>query len=76
MFYVDRLATKGQIVQAFKDFFDVDVVRIHTITLPGQKERTGKRRVLKKASARKKALVTLKAGQKIAMFESETKAAA
>ena len=60
----DRLATKPQIRQAVQELFKVKVVRVNTLNVRGKARR---KRTLQagKASDWKKAIVTLKAGEKI-----------
>jgi len=72
-FAVDRLATKGQIKQAVRQFFGVDVVRVRTITIKGKTKRVGKLRKIVRLSDWKKAIVKLKEGQKIKYFETGDK---
>jgi len=64
VFEVDPKATKGQIKEALKEAFQVDVVKVHTILLPGKfRRRMGPWGGYQ--SDRKKALVTLPRGQEI-----------
>ena len=51
------------------DLFKVDVVGIATSIVKGRSRRSGARRIEKTQSAWKKAIVQLKEGQKIALFE-------
>lgn len=68
-FLVDRVATKQQIKAAVEHFFGVDVVRIRTILTAADTKRTGRRRLSAKSAKEKKALVTLKEGQTIDLFD-------
>ena len=68
-FAVDPSATKGQIREAVKNFFGVDVIGVQTIKVKGTLRKSGKRRVQTKQSDWKKAVVELKEGQKIEYFE-------
>ena len=68
-FEVDRKATKSQIKQAVEDCFKVEVVSVKTLNYKGKKRRFGKKRVKVQVSGFKKALVKLKKGQKIEIFE-------
>lgn len=71
-FKVARNATKGQIKQAIKKAFKVDVIDIKTTKIAGKKRRVGRsRRQITKPEA-KKAIVQLKEGQKIDIFETQT----
>ncbi|MBI4279703.1 MAG: 50S ribosomal protein L23 [Armatimonadetes bacterium] len=56
-------ANKVMIREAVGRLFNVDVVRVHTITIPGKMKRRGQHRY--HTAGRKKAIVTLAAGQKI-----------
>jgi Ribosomal protein L23 len=63
-FEVDRKANKHQIALAVEKTFKVSVVRVNTQVIKGKPKRTRAGRVTK-TSTIKKALVTLKAGDKI-----------
>lgn len=63
-FEVDRKATKHQIAAAVEKTFKVDVVRVNTQVIKGKPKRSRSGRPIK-TSTIKKALVTLKAGDKI-----------
>ncbi len=71
VFWVDIKATKGQIKQAIKEIFDVDVVKVN-VAVKGQEHRrnlsTGKAYIV---SRRKKAYVTIASGQKINLLEGK-----
>ena len=67
-FEVDRRANKHQIKDAVERAFDVEVTAIRIINVSAKMGRYGRRRVISK-SARKKAVVTLAAGQRIDFFE-------
>lgn len=71
-FKVARQANKLDIKKAVEEKFKVDVVNISTINLQGkEKQQRTRTRVLKVAKKPfKKAVVTLKEGQKISVFES------
>jgi len=68
-FDVDPSATKGQIKQAVETYFDVSVTRVRTAKLAGKTKRVGKlkKKIIK--TDRKKAMVKVKSGQKISIFE-------
>lgn len=69
-FKVDVGANKLQIKQAVEKLFKVEVLKVRTIKVKGKTKRVGKRRNnLIKASSWKKAIVTLKEGDKIDIFE-------
>jgi large subunit ribosomal protein L23 len=64
-FEVHPKANKIQIRKAVEKLFKVGVVSVHTIKIPGKTRRY--RAVVGKTSDRKKAIVTLKQGDKIVM---------
>jgi large subunit ribosomal protein L23 len=66
-FEVDRDANKDQIKQAVEKAFKVTVTKVNIMTVRGQEKRVGRRVVA--GSPWKKALVTLKSGDKIQIFE-------
>ena len=68
-FRVDRFADKKDIKKVIEKKFSVHVVGISTIVVKGKSVRTGAKRVEKKLAPTKKAIVTLKKGEKIGMFE-------
>ena len=68
-FKVELKATKTEIKSAVQKAFGVNVISIQTSTVPGKHYRTGKRFRYAYKSDWKKAMVTLKAGQKIDLFD-------
>jgi large subunit ribosomal protein L23 len=66
-FVVARDANKIEIRQAVRELFDVDVVAVRTVTVPGKVKRLG--RYEGRRSGYKKAIVKLKEGQTIEFFE-------
>ena len=66
-FEVDAEANKHQIKQAVEKAFKVAVTAVNVMTVPGKTKRVGKRMVL--TPSHKKAIVTLKPGDKIELFE-------
>jgi large subunit ribosomal protein L23 len=62
----DRLATKPQIRQAVQELFKVKVVRVNTLNVRG-KDRRKRTAQAGRASNWKKAIVTLKKGDKIVL---------
>ena len=66
-FEVDGEANKLQVKQAVEKAFKVDVSAVHVITVPGKTRRVGRRQV--QTPSYKKAIVTLKPGDKIEFFE-------
>jgi large subunit ribosomal protein L23 len=68
-FVVARTAHKKDIKKAVEEKFNVNVVHVETSVLKGRTKRVGLRRTEKKLSSWKKAAVTVKKGQKIALFD-------
>lgn len=66
-FEVHPGANKIQIKRAVEEIFKVKVTAVNTVTLPGKVKRMGK--FEGKRSDRKKAIVTVAAGQRIEIFE-------
>jgi len=66
-FKVARDANKQQIKRAVEQAFQVEVVQVNVITMPPKWRGPGRRR--SQTSPWKKAVVTLKPGQKIEFFE-------
>ncbi|UCG55214.1 MAG: 50S ribosomal protein L23 [Dehalococcoidia bacterium] len=67
VFEVADEANKNQVKQAVEKAFKVDVMSVNIITVPSKQRRLGRRQVL--TSPWKKAIVTLKPGGKIELFE-------
>jgi len=68
-FEVDKKASKGEILQAVENLFKVKVLDVKTLNVRGKEVRTGRRRTLSKKPNWKKAVVTVKEGDKIELFE-------
>lgn len=68
-FEVDKRASKNEIGRAVEKLFGVTVSDVRTANVKGKTARTGRRRVSGKSSDWKKAVVTLKEGDKIELFE-------
>lgn len=68
-FAVKVAAAKPLIKMALKNLFNVDVIEIKTMHVPGKRRRVGRRRTQTVMSAWKKAVVELKPDQKIDLFE-------
>ncbi len=60
-------ANKPQVKQAVEKAFKVTVTAVNVMTVPGKTRRVGRRQVL--TQSWKKAIVTLKPGDKIELFE-------
>ncbi len=67
-FEVAAAATKPQIKQAVEKAFKVGVTAVNVMTVRGKRRRLGRRML--PAHSWKKAIVTLKPGDKIEFFES------
>lgn len=68
-FIVRKDATKKEVKQAVEKLFNVTVVSVATTLVKGKTQRVGVRRNEVVKSPIKKAIVALKAGQKIEAFE-------
>jgi len=66
-FEVAGESNKHQIKQAVEEAFKVKVTAVNVMTVPGKTRRIGRRQVLTRSW--KKAIVTLKSGDKISLFE-------
>ena len=66
-FQVANTVNKLQIKEAVEQAFKVKVAEVNVMTIPGKTRRMGKREVT--SSPWKKAIVTLKPGYKITLFE-------
>jgi large subunit ribosomal protein L23 len=66
-FYVHPDANRTQVKDALETLFDIDVMKINILNVRGKDKTLGRFRG--KTSARKKAIVTLKAGQRIQQLE-------
>lgn len=69
VFEVSNKATRSQVKDAVEKMFEVDVVRVNIINLPGKRHRTRSRRMVLRDTGTKKAIVTLKSGDRIPFFE-------
>ncbi|MBI2287410.1 MAG: 50S ribosomal protein L23 [Chloroflexi bacterium] len=67
-FEVEGQANKSQIKQAVEKAFKVEVTAVNVMTVPGKRRRRGMRELTSRSW--KKAVVTLKPGDKIELFES------
>ncbi|MFZ5641746.1 MAG: 50S ribosomal protein L23 [Bacillota bacterium] len=66
-FYVDPKANKIEIKNAVEELFNVTVENVNTMNVKGKEKRMG--RYVGRTADRKKAIVKLKAGDKIEIFE-------
>lgn len=67
-FVVDKRSNKTEIKNAIESIFKVKVEKVSTLIVKGKPKRMG--RYEGRTSDRKKAIVSLKPGQKIKLFES------
>jgi len=67
VFEVAGEANKHQIKQAVEKAFKVKVTAVNVMTVPGKERRVGRRQV--QTQSWKKAIATLKPGDKIELFE-------
>ena len=67
VFEVDQRANKIEIKQAVEQMFKVNVLDVTTMTMKGKKKRVG--RFFTKRPDWKKAMVTIKPGQRVEFFE-------
>jgi large subunit ribosomal protein L23 len=70
-FKVAKSANKNIIKKAIEEFFKVKVERVNILNVPSKIRRRG--RIIGKKSGFKKAIVQLKKGQKIELFEQAQK---
>lgn len=68
-FRVSLGASKEQLKKEIAKRFSVDILGISTVVAKGKTKRMGSRRMEKKTSNYKKAVVQVKPGQKISLFE-------
>ena len=66
-FEIDSDATKNQVKQAVEKAFKVTVISVNVMSVRGQEKMVGRKKVA--GGEWKKAIVTLKAGDKIQIFE-------
>jgi large subunit ribosomal protein L23 len=66
-FEVAAGANKTQVKQAVEKAFKVKVMAVNVMTVPGKERRVGRRKIM--TPSWKKAIVTLKPGDKIELFE-------
>ena len=68
-FKVVKTATKTEIKKEVEERFKVNVIRTSTVNIKGRSLRAGTRRTELSLTPFKKAMVTLKTGQKIGLFD-------
>lgn len=67
LFIVNSYANKIQVKRAVEELLKVKVEKVNVISVPGKKKRLGKFEGMR--PGKKKAVVTLKKGEKLAIFE-------
>ncbi len=68
-FVVDPKATKIEISQAVETIFNVQVAKVNTLNRKGKRKRTRRRLTMGKRPDTKRAIVTLREGDRIELFE-------
>ncbi len=74
VFFVSPDAEKNQIKKMIRDLFKVEVKSVNTVLGYRGNKKTGRKRLTVSCQRHKKALVKLKSGQKIELFDVEGKA--
>ena len=72
VFEVSKTAEKNQIKKMVKDLFGVDAVSVNTVMGHRTAKRTGRKRLTVTQERTKKALVKVRDGQTIELFDLET----
>ncbi|OGJ15785.1 MAG: 50S ribosomal protein L23 [Candidatus Pacebacteria bacterium RIFCSPHIGHO2_01_FULL_46_16] len=72
-FEVSTNVTKNQIKQAIEEIFSVTVVAVRTLMYQSRSKRVGKKRLLSQKTKKKRAVVTLKSGDSIDLFNLSSK---
>ena len=67
-FEVNKGANKVQVKEAIEEAFKVTVMAVYIVSMPGKDKRIGRAKVA--TPSWKKAVITLKAGDKIDLFEN------
>lgn len=70
-FKVALKSTKGAIKNEIEDLYNVNVVDVKTMIMPGKSSRIGRSRLFSTPAKWKKAVVRLKEGQSIDLFPKE-----
>lgn len=68
-FEVARTADKNKIKAAIQEMYEVKVINVNTVMRPKKMKRTGQKRLKTFEAKTKKALVKLKEGQSISVFD-------
>lgn len=70
-FQVNLKASKNAVAKAVEKMFSVEVIDVKTMIMPGKKRRIGRTNLFSKTGKWKKAIVELKEGQSIDLFEND-----
>lgn len=68
-FLVSLKANKSQVKTAVEQLYEVEVERVNTVIMPSKRRRVGKKRLHKLETVNKKALIKLKEGDTIDLFD-------
>jgi large subunit ribosomal protein L23 len=68
-FLVELKASKTQIKSAIEEMFDVTVERVNTIVTPSKRKRSRQTRRVELETVKKKAMIKLKQGETIELFD-------
>ncbi len=68
-FEVAKQSNKHQIAEAVEKTFNVHVINVATSVIKGKEKRFGSKRTPKKMTDSKKAMLTVKKGEKIELFD-------
>jgi len=71
VFEVSTSANKYQIKSQVESNFNVTVIRVNTSIVPGKTKRVGRSKKTTRSTAWKKAIVQLKSGDKIDLFDTK-----
>jgi len=69
-FKVDKSANKPQIKKGVEDVFEVKVLKVQTVSMPGKTYRSGRKWIIRKRANWKKAIVTIQPDKNIDLFET------
>ena len=69
VFRVNNNANKNKIKKAFQDIFNVKVISVNTENVKGKTKFRGPKRLKTKTLNFKKAIITIKKGEKLDLFE-------
>lgn len=72
-FEVALTSSKGLVASTIENLFKVDVISVRTLVVPGKQKRVLKTKKYVKLPKWKKAIVTIKKGQTISLFETKEK---